>query len=155
MHIASSIDGRLRIRDSKLSDKTTAETISGILTAIPGVSSIAVNRKTGSLLVMYSAAVAGLQTILESVSGLLGAAEVPGSGERRSAERRTTERRSGILFNSATRRNAINIGMLASLLTSMLGIMAGKKLHIAAGVVFLGALGVHLIDKRKTVLVWR
>jgi cation transport ATPase len=157
MQIASCINGRIRFRDQKLTNKNVAETVCERLTALPGVSSISVNNKTGSLLVIYSTAVAGLQKIMDAVTGLLGAVEEY-IGERRSAERRYEERRSGIsniLPGLPARKAIVNYGMLTSLLVSMFGILVGKKLHVAAGVLFLAVLRVHLADKRKTVLAWR
>ncbi|OGT97978.1 MAG: hypothetical protein A2079_08255 [Geobacteraceae bacterium GWC2_48_7] len=151
MQIASCIDGRVRFRDPKLTNKNVAEIVYEKLTALPGINSITVNNKTGSLLVVYSTAVAGLQKIMDAVTGLLGAAQEP-TRDRRSAERRYEERRSGGFL---VRKAVVNYGMLTSLLVSMLGILVGKKLHVAAGVLFLAVLGVHLIDKRKTVLAWR
>jgi hypothetical protein len=48
------------------------------------------------------------------------------------------------------KKTTVNLGMLASLVTSMLGILFDlKKLHVAAGILFLAFFGIHLFERRR------
>lgn len=150
MLVASCIDGRIRIRDQQLTQKGVAEAVCETLSALPGIGLVTVNERVGSLLVIYSAAVTRLQNILESITGLLGDEEET-TPSARSGEQAPSV--SGIRsLGLSGRKSAVNLGMLASLVTSMLGIMFGlKKLHYAAGMIFLALFGIHFFKRRRAV----
>lgn len=148
MQIASCIDGRLRIRDQKLTQKGVAEAVCTVLTALPGISQVTFNARVGSLLIIYSAAVTKLQGIMESIAELLGEQEEPSTS--RSCERASSFVSGIRSLKLPERRAAVNLGMLASLVTSMLGIILGlKKLHVAAGILFLAFFGIHIFERRR------
>jgi len=71
MLVASNIAGRLRVRDEKLRKEPLAANIREKLLETPGVTGVEANPRVGSLLVLYSAAVEGVESILELISGLL------------------------------------------------------------------------------------
>ena len=146
MQITSCIDGRIRIRDQRLTSTDVASAIDAKLSALPGVAQVSVNGKIGSLLVVYSATAVTLKKIMETISTLLGETEQPlrePTGERITRSLRIR------LPTLPDRRSIVNMGMLASLVTSMVGIMVGlKKLHYAAGVVFLAFFGIHIFERR-------
>lgn len=146
MLIASCIDGRLRIRDQQLTQKHFAEAVREALSALPGISQVNINEKIGSLLIVYSAAVTNLRGILDAIIEQLGEVEEPlnaRSGERASGKQP---------LGPAGRKSAVNMGMLASLLTSVIGIMLGlKKLHVGAGILFLAFFGIHFFKRRRAV----
>ena len=150
MQIASCIDGRIRIRDNQLTKKDVAEAVCEALSALPGISQVTVNERVGSLLVIYSAAVTKLQSIMESITGLLGDEEetTPSARSGKQAPLISGIRSLGL----SGRKSAVNLGMLASLVTSMLGILFGlKKLHYAAGMIFLALFGIHFFKRRHAV----
>ena len=148
MLIASHFDGRIRIRDQQLTNKGVAQAMSEALSALPGVGQVTVNERVGSLLVIYSAAVTKLQSIMVRISGLLGEAPpMPTSAPSGKEDGCVTGLRS---LRLPGKKKAVNLGMLASLVTSMLGIIFGlKKLHVAAGVLFLAVFGVHIFERRR------
>ena len=148
MLIASHFDGRIRIRDQQLTNKGVAQAMSEALSALPGVGQVTVNERVGSLLVIYSAAVTKLQSIMERISGLLGEAPpeptyAPTGKEDCCVPGLRSLRLPG-------KKAAVNLGMLATLVTSMLGIIFGlKKLHVAAGILFLAVFGIHIFERRQ------
>ena len=149
MLIASCINGRIRIRDRQLTQKGVAEAVCEVLSALPGIRQVTINEKVGSLLIIYSAAVTKLQGIMETVTELLG-------DEKESHKTRSGERVpfiSGIqTLGLSGRKATVNMGMLASLLTSMIGIMIGlKKLHVVAGAIFLAFFGIHFFERRRAI----
>lgn len=153
MLVTSCIDGRIRIRDPQLTHKGVAEAVCEVLSALPGISRVTVNERVGSLLVRYSAAVTKLQSILEGVAGLLGAGEETTPYDESGGQAPLV---SGIKsLGLAVRKATVNMGMLASLLTSMIGIMLGlKKLHYAAGILFLAIFGIHIFERRRAMFAW-
>lgn len=145
MTITSNIPGRIRVRDQRLTRAEVAEQIRTGLLAMNGVTEVTVGIRTGSLLVTYSTAQPCLQGIMEFFSAKLGEEVDNGSSCGCSL------RIKNVLTSGAPlRRNAVNYGMLASLLTSMVGILVGlKKLHYAAGALFLAFFGIHLFERRR------
>lgn len=137
--IASSIPGRLRLRDRAWRDAARLDELGASVTRWRDVLRVEANPKAGSLLIHYDA------TKLERVSfearvtaiaakTLAGRSTLPaGAASRRHGSRR-------VRANRLAKR-----GMLASLALSMLLAAAGaKRWHALTGVVFLHALGVHL-----------
>lgn len=143
MTITSNIPGRIRIRDQRLTRVDQAEEIRNDLLAMNGVTEVTVGIRTGSLLIVYSAA--SLQGIMALLNGLFGAAEE--SSSSCDCSFRAVDFPA---LGAKMRKNAVNSGMLASLLISMIGIMVGlKKLHVAAGILFLGIFGIHIFERRR------
>ena len=143
MIITSDIPGRIRIRDQRLTRVDQAEEIRNDLLAMNGVTEVTVGIRTGSLLIVYSAA--SLQGIMALLNGLFGAAEE--SSNSCDCSFRAVDFPA---LGAKMRKNAVNSGMLASLLISMIGIMVGlKKLHVAAGILFLGIFGIHIFERRR------
>jgi len=146
MTITSDIPGRIRIRDQRLTRADKSEQVRNDLLAINGVTEVTVNHRTGSLLIVYSPAQSCLQGIMELLDGMFGAEE-----EKNISSRACSFRTAGMsAFGARMQKNAVNFGMLTALLTSMVGIMIGlKKLHYAAGVLFLGFFGIHIFERRR------
>lgn len=146
MQITSCIDGRIRIRDQQLTRMDVASAIDAKLSALTGVAQVSVNGKIGSLLVVYSATTITLKEIMETISTLLGETEQP---LRETTDESITRSFRIRLPTLPDKRSIVNRGMLASLVTSMVGIMIGlKKLHYAAGVAFLAFFGIHIFERR-------
>jgi hypothetical protein len=150
MLIASHFDGRIRIRDQQLTNKGVAQAMSEALSALPGVGQVTVNERVGSLLVIYSAAVTKLQSIMERISELLGEASPLPLGAPSGKEDGCGSGLRLPALRLPDKKAAVNLGMLATLVTSMLGIIFGlKKLHVAAGILFLAVFGIHIFERRR------
>ncbi|SNB45504.1 hypothetical protein [Geobacter sp. DSM 9736] len=150
MVIASHFGGRVRIRDDSLKREPMIARASEALMNMPGVTGVEGNPRVGSLLVLYSAAVTGVDRIIEAAADLLSSGEV--EGESTEAGRVS----SCALFRIPARvkRNIANLGMLASLVLSVAAaIFDLKKLHILAGIIFLALFGVHVFERKEYVYV--
>ncbi len=147
MIITSTIPGRIRIRDQRLTSTGQAEQIRTDLLTMHGVHDVTIASRTGSLLIIYTAATETMQQILAFLTTVFGNAEdshIPGACH------------CSKLFSPTARlhKNAVNLGMIISLLTSLIGIVLGAEtLHIAAGVLFLATLSVHLFERRRAILI--
>jgi len=147
MLITSCIDGRIRIRDQQLTQKAVASSTRETLSRLPGISQVTINDRVGSLLIIYSATITKLESIMETITGVL--------GEEQEHTNTCSDDPSPIMsavraFRLPARKATVNMGMLASLVTSMIGIMIGlKKLHFAAGMIFLAFFGIHFFERRR------
>lgn len=149
MIIISDIPGRLRVRDRQLAEGARAGTIEEQVQAVAGVTGVTVNPRTGSLLVVYTPAAAVVAEIRALLAGLFGPAEASGAAGP------CLRPLAGLLATATPlHRNSVKLGMIVSLLTSLIGVALGAEaVHIAAGVLFLATLAVHLFERRRLILI--
>lgn len=146
MVVSSHFEGRARIRDEGLRKEPLITRAREALLAMPGVSGVEGNARVGSLLVLYNAAVTGIEKIIETVADLKGSVEV--GVEARGGGR--VSARPLFSIPARVKRNVTNFGMLAALLLSVAAaIFDLKKLHILAGIVFLALFGVHFFERKE------
>lgn len=144
MMITSCIDGRIRVRDSLLRNASVAGTLNRVLLDAPGVKAVSINSRAGSLLILFRQAQTTVREIIALLEEFLPAAKTA------SAPVPAKSGRSRQVGLATIRRRAVNLGMLASLLVSLLGAALGAKtLHIVAGIIFVAVAGVHHYDKRQ------
>jgi hypothetical protein len=146
MVITSHINGRIRVRDSRLRRAPVLERVREALLLRSDVSEVSSNPKTGSLLILYRKGC----HVLAELTGLLQELLGPGLPAPVSAvpEKSPVSPPPNRLVVS--RRRVVNLGMLAGLLLTLLTMAVNKELHILAGLHFLGFLAIHLFDKRRT-----
>jgi hypothetical protein len=148
MVIASHIEGRIRIRDSRLRQPELLTELRQELLQRSDIREVSWNSKVGSLLILYRKARHALKEITNFLARFLGLSDSPAKKTDRPTVRTTSPSRRPLV----TRRRVINIGMLATLLMSLLVMTGSKQLHILAGLHFLGFLAIHLFQKRHTLL---
>lgn len=149
MVVTSFIEGRIRIRDEQLKSAPAAECARKALLAVPGISGVVENRRTGSLLIEYDAAVVNIAALQGMFEAFL-----PPSREGGKA---APAKAAGPSFSSCRismdKRQMISTGLLASFLATGAGAALHlKKLHLAAGIVFSVIAGVHMFDKRQKLI---
>jgi hypothetical protein len=147
--IASMVNGRIRIRDSKLKKGVFANEFQRHLSVVTGLKGISINTMVGSALLIYDTSITSDERIIKHIGRLLDVTqetEVPkgkGAGVNHIRE---------FSLNRVNRR-AVNIGMLASLAASLIALIAGSKaLHAALGLVFLGFTAVHIFKNKNLLL---
>lgn len=143
--IASMVNGRIRIRDSKLKKGVFANEFQRHLSVVTGLKGISINTKVGSALLIYDTSITSDERIIKHIGRLLDVTqetEVPkgkGAGVNH--------------IRNRVNRRAVNIGMLASLAASLIALIAGSKaLHAALGLVFLGFTAVHIFKNKNLLL---
>jgi len=146
MEITSCIDGRIRLRDEELTQPSLAEAVQAKLYALPEIRTVRINRRTGSLLIIFDRIRTTLRKILSALAGFFGLPAAKGSsGSDSSCASAPAHARPYF-----TGRRAVNLGMLASLIVSIGGAIAGTEgLHIAVGVLFVALVGVHISGKLR------
>lgn len=138
--IVSSIDGRVRVRNTMLQHPEAAAAVKKGLASIEGISDVSINHRVGSMLIIYDPCAADIKKITDTISGYMNVKD----GKKTV---RTNRDKRGLPF-AITRKRAkllVNAGMAASLLISLAGIaLKLKKLHAIAGLLFVGLLGIHI-----------
>lgn len=136
--ITSCIDGRIRIRDEKLESIAIASHIEKRLSQFKGIVYVAINRRTRSLLIFYDKTILKFEQVLHVLADYLDIAKAE------------SKRRISCIAD----RKIVNLGMLASLAVSMLGAAADiAALHITAGIIFLGFLGLHIFRYKNMLFI--
>ena len=149
MVVASLLDGRVRVRDEALKSEPRAARVRDALMATPGVAAAEVNLRVGSMLVLYDAALAAVDRILETIAGLLGTSVTTGEAAPQRPFRMPLAGKMSLAITPAVKRRVVNMGMFASLLLSVAAaVLDLKKLHILAGVVFLALFGDHFYQRK-------
>lgn len=138
------IPGRARLRAPALRNPLTAWPLREELKALPGVQEVDANLSVGSLLVYYDPSELSEERILEVLdAGLPGGLPAP---PRQPAG-------AGPLRLSIEERRKLYYTMLSGLGTSLAALLVdSKKVHLIAGLLFLGGLSLHLTDKRKVLI---
>lgn len=130
--IVSLVDGRVRIRDEAFKTHSVTSSLKSRLTSAKGVEGVTANPRAGSILIIYDSAATSIQNIIDAVKGYINI----------SATKKPLDKRK---VKSVSIRRIINIGMFASLFMSLVGMATGfMKLHLIAGLMFVGFLGIHL-----------
>lgn len=154
MVVASHIEGRVRIRDEGLKRESLLIRAKAALLAVPGVSGVEGNGRVGSLLVLYSAAVTGVERIMEAASDILGSGEEAESAAEsgRAFGNGSLAGRVSLAISPRLKNRMVNIGMLASLALSLVAIVFDlKKLHLVTGMIFVALFGDHLYHRGRLV----
>lgn len=146
MIISCSFAGRLRVRDKRLKNPQKIEEIRGSLAPFGEICEMEFNAEVGSLLVLYNPSPGVGDEITAALERLLpseGVEAAPGC---------SVALPEWFPFPSVAldQRKLVKSGMLASLLSSLIGVVLGKeKLHVISGLLFLGFLTAHLSSKRR------
>jgi hypothetical protein len=161
--IASSIPGRLRLRDRALRDDARLDALGAAAARWRGVTDVEINPRAGSLLIHYDAVRLAPATC--EARAVAAAAKLLGRNTQASV-RESVEKRAKVGAGETvaqphhpggTPRVRVNRwakrAMLASLAISLLLAGAGRKRwHFLTGAVFLHALALHLWVHRRHIL---
>ncbi|MBP8170896.1 MAG: hypothetical protein KAX90_01250 [Pseudomonas sp.] len=137
--IVSALPGRIRVRDPRLRQLARLECLRTCLAQLPGVASIELGGRTGSLLLHYDPQLIDSETLEAQVEhATLAALKV-----------RASPARSGLMQANRWAK----LGMLASLSGSLALLALGNKRgHGLAGGLFVAGLGLHLLVHRRHLL---
>ncbi len=146
--VASFVEGRIRIRHISLKNQDTLGKAVETLKANNGIELIKPNRNVGSLLVFYDKALTKTDEILDALHSYLWEKPIIGKNK-------TPNRKSGIKRPQApiSKRQAVNIGLIASLSGSLLALLVNAKTaHVQLGILFTITSLIHIYDNKKTLL---
>lgn len=145
--IASIIDGRMRIRNSRLKEGSFAGELKRHLSAIKGLNEILINPRVGSALLVYDTSIISAERIIKRISRLLDVTQETKKTEGNAAGLNPIREFS---LNKINTRKAVSIGLLVSLAASLIALVFGSKaLHAAFGLVFLSFAAIHILKYEK------
>lgn len=144
--IASCIEGRVRFRHRLLTDPETIRTVAEQVAALPGITNVEGNPRTGSLLVTHDATLktADLVAMAEALAAKL-AADLPATTPANPARARFRQGR--------LRRRSQNVGLAACMAgTLATGLADSKAAHLTFGLGLTGFAAWHLYRYRRRFL---
>lgn len=148
--IASIIDGRIRIRHSRLKEGAFAGELKRHLLAVKGLKEILINPRVGSALLVYDTLITSAEKIIKRISRLL---DINQKAEVQKGKVSGVNIIRGFSLNKVNARKAVRIGLIASLSASLIALVFGSKaLHAAFGLVFLSFAAIHIFKYEKLLL---
>ena len=134
-------NGRIRFRNEALKVAEFGYAVRDSLLEVKGVVQVQVNKRVGSLLILFDKTKVTAEKILDTVAGALG---VDLSKVRESVNDVKKK------LTGPQGRRFVKRGLLVSM-AATLGIVAfSEKWHVAAGVAFVHLLGLHLYQNKRT-----
>ena len=141
--ITSFIDGRVRIKDEAFRLPSLASMVRSILISTEGVKEVAVNQRVGSLLIIYDSSKINIRALIHSLRGYITMSEDIETKKMAKVSR---------VFKQINVRRIANTGMLASLVMTLFAAAIDfTKVHVAAGLLFLGFWSIHLFRYREMI----
>ncbi len=146
--IVSSVKGRIRIRDERLKRGVFADGLKRRLESSGELFDVCINQRVGSMLIIYNPSVTDNKRLFELVGEDIVAEDILRNTPKKGGNKKILPWQIPEGITKVHKKV-----MLFSLTTSLLGIAFGlKKYHIIAGLIFVGAWGIHIFTYRKMVL---
>ncbi|MGL1931031.1 MAG: hypothetical protein OCC45_04630 [Desulfotalea sp.] len=134
---------RLRFRDQSIKIGSMAYALRDNLLELRGIIKVEVNKRTGSILVLFDKAQIGSAVIFDKILATIGIDSSKIKDKIESA---------GKTITTKACRNYVNKGTLITGAITLGALAFSKKTHAIAGVVFIGFAGLHLIQNKKRLL---
>lgn len=156
--MVSAIPGRIRLRHPRLRSKAALDTLAEDLVGLDGA--LAAEGKTvpGSILFLYDSSRVDPGLVERRVEDLarhrLGLDADPAEPAEPAGQETEASPGALALIDRKLRRHnrAIKVGMLASIVLSLLALGTGKRAHALLGIVFLLFLALHLAGNRRAIV---
>lgn len=152
-NLASRLPGRLRLRDRALRARELHETLIAEFQSWPGIVSVESSLNTGSILLHYDVeqvAQADMEAkVMAAAAALLGTAE-PVASEAPAHVRPEAPAYRRALARRLNRYS--KVGMMVSLPLSLVALAASKRMHAAAGSLFVVLMLAHMAVHRRHLL---
>jgi copper chaperone CopZ len=140
---AEAVPGRIRFRNEALKVAEFAYAVRDSLLEVKGVAQVQINRRIGSILVLFDRTKVTAEGILTRIAESLGI-DVEKVKNGASDVKKALTSREG--------RRYVKRGMLVSLATALGVLVVSERAHVAAGVVFVHLLALHLYQNKRTLL---
>lgn len=139
----AAIQGRIRFRNEALKVAEFGYAVRDALLEIKGVVQVQVNKRIGSILILFDKAKVSADSILTKL------AEALGVDMSKVKENAAKVKKS---FIGIKGRRYVKRGLLASIAAALGIVYFSEKWHVAAGVVFVHLLALHLYQNKKTLM---
>ncbi len=145
--IASFIDGRVRLRHEALKDSAKMSMVEAFVKSQNGVLSTISNPRTGSLLVEYDPGKIPRASLMLAAQALRAQLGIPsddgcvGEGERR-------KKAEGCILSVLLNHKSEMLLLTGSMAATLVGGVANRRLHLAAGALFALLTAGHMYKRR-------
>lgn len=158
-YIRSAIPGRVRVRHPAIKDEETAASLRTFLQGLPGVRTIEINPRVGSLLLMWDPQKLSLEDLKALAQAALPAGQPePAKASPSPQSPRLPAAMTGLSPFRPSRavNRAVNRVLTGSYALLMLGLVPGFRrnlaLHVLAGTAFSAFLAWHMVRYRRTLV---
>lgn len=134
---------RFRFRCESLKLEERANAVKDALTKTKGVAEIAVNKRVGSLLVLFDQAKVQAEQLFSTIARCLGMEPEQVKNKLSSFNLAVTGKKG---------RRAVKRGMMAAGVTTLMLLTVSEDKHAMAGVVWLSLIATHIYQNRRTLL---
>ncbi len=131
--------GRIRLRNKALKAEELAYTLRDQLLEVRGVVQVQINKRIGSILILFDKAKTNAEKILCDLAGVLG------------IDREKIKKTINTITGKKARQY-VKQGMLVTLGIGLGAALFSEKWHIAFGLVFTKLVALHLYQNRRTLM---
>lgn len=136
-------NARFRFRCESLKLEERANAVKDALTKTKGVAEITINKRIGSLLVLFDQAKVQAEQLFSTIARCLGME--PGQVKNKLSS-------FNLKITSKKGRRVVKRGMMAAGITTLMLLTVSEDKHAIAGVVWLSLIAAHLYQNRRTLL---
>lgn len=140
---AAATHGRIRFRNEALKVAEFGYTLRDALLEIKGVVQVQVNKRIGSILILFDKTKISAENILKTIADALGVDLDKVKSGMNDVRKAVTGRKG---------RRYVKRGMLATMAAALGIVYFSEKWHVAAGVAFVHLLALHLYQNKKTLM---
>lgn len=141
--MTAAAQGRIRFRNEALKAAEFAYTVRDALLEVKGVLQVQVNKRIGSMLVLYDKTKISAENILNKIADALGV-------DMEKVNKGVQNMRKALTGPKG--RRYVKRGMFASLAAALGIVCFSEKWHVAAGIVFVHLLAAHLYQNKRTLM---
>ncbi|WP_018123753.1 HMA2 domain-containing protein [Desulfovibrio oxyclinae] len=142
MHAAAT-QGRIRFRNEALKVAEFGYTLRDALLEAKGVVQVQVNKRIGSILILFDKTKISTEKILKTIADALGIDLAKVKSGMNDVQKALAGRKG---------RRLVKRGMLASIAAALGIVYFSEKWHVVAGVAFVHFLALHLYQNKKTLM---
>lgn len=135
--------GRIRFRNEALKLGEFAYTVRDSLLEVKGVIQVQVNKRVGSILILFDKTKTNAEKILNRIAGALGVDMEKVKADLSNVRKKLT---------GVKGRRYVKRGMFGALAAALGIVFFSEKMHVAIGVVFVHLLALHLYQNKRTLM---
>ncbi len=143
MTAAAMAPGRIRFRNEALKVAELGFTVRDSLLELKGVAQVQVNKRIGSILILFDKTKISTEKILTKIAEALGV-------DMEKVKQNVSNLQKELTTPKA--RKYVQRGLMASIAAALGIVYFSEKWHVAAGVVFVHLLALHLYQNKRTLM---
>ena len=140
---AAAAQGRIRFRNEALKVAEFAYTIRDSLLEVKGVVQVQVNKRIGSILILFDKSKVSADKILNQIAETLGVDMTKVKTGVKDMQKALTSRKG---------RKYVKRGLMATIAAALGIVYFSEKWHVVAGVTFIHLLALHLYQNKRTLM---